>query len=302
MFGFKKSQPPARRRPGVSPPSRPDAFSYYANRAKTEQGSQRRLPTVQTPKISWIRQLPTYVALAAIGISLVLCLSLDTNPKIVQLNDLVAPNQRLRDSRVYQAAAKKILSQHLSSRTKLTIDTQAVITSLKQQFPEISQAYINIPLISRRPVFSLQLAEPQLLFNEQGGQSFVLDKSGRVIMSARDIQKLGGYHLLTVTDQSGLQPKVNEVIMPAQSVAFIRELDAQLVAKKLSIQALSLPAIANELHLRISGINYFVKFNMAEDARLQAGTFLAVKERLEGEHITPAEYIDVRVPEKAYYK
>jgi hypothetical protein len=85
-------------------------------------------------------------------------------------------------------------------------------------------------------------------------------------------------------------------------VQFITGVLAQLQAKQLAITAVTLPPIAHELHVRIQGQPYYVKFNIQSDARIAAGTFLATKSYLEQGRITPAEYVDVRVEERAYYK
>jgi len=54
--------------------------------------------------------------------------------------------------------------------------------------------------------------------------------------------------------------------------------------------------------VKVKGVPYNVKFNLMGDARAEAGTYLAVKQRLEAGHVTPGSYIDVRVDERAYYK
>ncbi|MDB5164021.1 MAG: hypothetical protein JWS12_639 [Candidatus Saccharibacteria bacterium] len=306
MLGRKKQQQNTGRRRSIQENQKQSStFSYYANRGNRPEDVPRRREGQSAPrkaKLSWLHQLPSYLALAAIVISLLFSLGLSTNPRIIQLQDTLAPNQHLRDSSVYQAEGRKILNSSFSSRSKLTIDTQAVSMKLKQHFPEISNAYISVPLVGRRPVISLQLAQPQLLLMSSDHRQYVLDDSGRVMLPADQAQKLGTGDLPAVTDQSGLQVAVGKVVLPKESVSFIKEVVAQLQAKHISLESLVLPTSANELQVHIKGVAYYVKFNMAEDPRQQAGTYLALKDNLEQSHITPAEYIDVRVPERAYYK
>ncbi|MGH7241431.1 MAG: hypothetical protein ACREGB_03995, partial [Candidatus Saccharimonadales bacterium] len=69
------------------------------------------------------------------------------------------------------------------------------------------------------------------------------------------------------------------------------------------VESMALPPAAYELDVKPAGVGYFVKFNMHEDtARQQAGTFLAVRERLVSQGVTPGSYIDVRLDGRAYYK
>ena len=109
-------------------------------------------------------------------------------------------------------------------------------------------------------------------------------------------------NMTTVSDESNLPITIGKQVLPTDTVSFITSVIAQLKATHTSIQSVSLPLEANELQVRIVGQPYAVRFNTQEDARLQTGTYLAVKKRLEGSGDIPKEYIDVRVPERAYYK
>ncbi len=66
---------------------------------------------------------------------------------------------------------------------------------------------------------------------------------------------------------------------------------------------MTLPVGTSELDVRLAGQPYSVKFNLESGtARQQAGTFLATESKLKSQNVTPAEYIDVRVDGRAYYK
>ncbi len=85
-------------------------------------------------------------------------------------------------------------------------------------------------------------------------------------------------------------------------IQFITRLDSQLKAEKLEVQAYTLPLLANELHVRLQGQGYYMKFNTENDSRVQVGTYLAVIEKLNSAGQAPTEYIDFRIEERAYYK
>jgi hypothetical protein len=71
----------------------------------------------------------------------------------------------------------------------------------------------------------------------------------------------------------------------------------------MSVGSMILPAGTSELDVHLAGQPYFVKFNLNNnDPRQQAGTFLAAIANLQKNHITPAQYIDVRVDGRAYYQ
>ena len=91
--------------------------------------------------------------------------------------------------------------------------------------------------------------------------------------------------------------------MSSTDISFIKTVIAQLAAKQVIVSGLTLPVASREIDANIAGVGYIVKFNLQDGKALQqAGTFLATKGRLDSQSITPSQYIDVRVPGRAYYK
>lgn len=248
---------------------------------------------------SYLTYFPTIFAFLAILLSIGYVLSLDTNPRVTTPQDGRATI--LRDPIVYQKAAQKILSSSLTSRSKITINTLAFNREMQRQFPEIQDIGVTLPLLGRRPVVTIQPATPSILLSSNAGL-YVLDNRGRAILTASQATQPIIADLPLITDESGLNIEVGKSILPSQSIEFIQNVLAQLKAKQLKPESLTLPALANELHIRLEGLPYLVKLNTESDARVASGTFFAVKNRLENDGQMPTEYIDVRVEERAYYK
>jgi hypothetical protein len=70
----------------------------------------------------------------------------------------------------------------------------------------------------------------------------------------------------------------------------------------VSVSSLTLPKTAQELDLRTKDRPYYVKFYLGGDALLQAGQFLATRRQFDTSNTQPAEYLDVRVEGKIFYK
>jgi hypothetical protein len=106
-----------------------------------------------------------------------------------------------------------------------------------------------------------------------------------------------------VTDKSGFRVEPEKQALSSADVGFIRTVKAQLAARHVGISSMDLPAGTSELDVHINGDPYFVKFNLESGtARQQSGTFLATRAELKRRHSVPAQYIDVRVDGRAYYK
>jgi hypothetical protein len=241
------------------------------------------------------------LSVTAIIICLGYLLTLTTDPKVVSFTTPRSSEGLLRPTAQYQAAAQQIMRDSILNRTKITIDVDGLEAALRQRFPELSTVAVTLPIIGRRPVVQLQATTPALILTAKDGTSFMIGASGRAIMPA-SAYKPDGPALPIVRDESGLPIKVGSSALTSSDVNFITTILGQLKAKGITAESLTMPAVAAELRLKPAGGPYYVKFDLNGSARQQVGTFLALKQKLDTDHITPTEYIDVRVNEKAYYK
>lgn len=311
MSIFKKKQPPVERRRPVPPEaSRPRAFSYYANRSQQDINTGRvqlREETNNRAKAQrWIQfaliHFGTIIGVIVILACVVYVVGLSTNPKIVPMPS--ADNGHfLRSSAVYQKAAEALLNESFSSRNKITINVSAVSEKLKQEFPELADVSITLPLIGHRPIIYIQPTQPVFILSTINHNSYIIDNNGRALINVSNVPRGTGLDLPVVNDQSGLTVKQGNIVVTESDVQFIKVVTAQLKAHSIGIKSLTLPPAADELDVAISGVPYIVKFNLySGTAAVQTGAFLAVREQLTSEHITPSHYIDVRIDGRAYYK
>ena len=302
---FKKQAAPASGRRQVVSGGRPTAYSYHANRSEQEYNVGRSEPREQDTRrqarvLRDIRQrLGFILALLVVLACIINVLRLSSDPKVVSLTAGSA-DTFLHSNATYEQAAQKLLAGSILNGNKITINSDQIVHKLKQEFPELSDVSITLPLVGHRPVVYIAPTTPSLIL-QAGPSSFVLDENGKVLTtntSGPDTTSLP-----TVTDQSGLKAEVNKQALPASTISFIQTVLGQLAAAHLTVASLTLPTSTYELDVHPSGVGYFVKFNIhSDDARQQAGTYLAVRQRLQSQNITPAAYIDVRVDGRAYYK
>lgn len=296
MLRKQKNQPSNRRPLGKSRPGK-TAFSYYASRSPAD-GKNGRIKKEVRKSLKW-QLVPSFIAFFLIAASLVYASILDPNPRLSV--EETASAAILSDHSVYIAAAQGYLKESIFSRSKLLVDTKTIESKLLEEFPELRSATITIPLTGRRPILTLKAADPRLLLTTTDG-NYIIDSAGWAVLKVADTELSSQLGLPTVQDATSLEINIGQVALTAREAAFISELNHQLAAKAVAIDSIILPPLANELHLRPTGQPYFVKFNMLEDARQQAGAFLATQARLERDGLRATEYIDVRVEEKAFFK
>lgn len=291
----------------VNRAERPSAFNYSANRNEQEYNLGRGVPRDQDIRRRerliryWRQRLGMFLA----GVVLVICvlytLHLSNNPKVVSLAP-ASSGYFLQDDSVYQQAAAKAFRSSILNDNKVTINTVGIQQKLQHQFPELSQVSVTIPLMSHRPIVYIAPTTPSIILSTTGGD-YVLDNNGKALIRADAIGGLAKLNLPTIKDQSGLRIHGGDIALSSTSVNFIRTVVAELNAKGVQVSSLTLPPAAYELDVKPVGAGYYGKFNLHQPtARQQSGTFLAVRQRLAAQNITPSSYIDVRLDGRAYYK
>lgn len=292
-------------------------FSYHAAQpARSEPGRSPSVTRLLRPEVAdkppirrevvqhWPRRV-LRVALVVLIVVLALYNLFLTRDPVIVVHERADGRQLLllRSQETYQDTAREVLAGSLTNTNKLTINTGQVAAQLRDRFPELAHVSVVLPIIGNQPAIHIQTARPKLvLASTRTGGVFLIDSAGRAIMDATKVTVSVKEKLPVVQDQSGLSVAVGDNALPSDNVDFITEVIGQLSAKGIRVTSMVLPPGSSELDVWIDGVPYFVKFNLRGDARVGAGTFLAVKQQLERENKTPGSYIDVRVENKAYYR
>lgn len=305
MFRKKQKTPTSQIR-NVQSSARAPVFSYYANRSTAETTRGRGEIAAERSSRLALKRWMGYAPSLAAGIALLVCLgyvsTLNADPNIQVVGQAAQVETLVSDMSSYRDEFRSVLTDSPFNRSKLFINTDHIARKLSERHPELGEISVVLPLVGRRPVFKVRPAEPAITLSASGGP-YVVDTKGRVLAYTRDTNSSITDKLPVVRDESGLPIERGNSVITNETIRFITLVTGQLAHANVRPEALILPQTnAGELHMRLEGKPYFVKFDMRGQGRLQAGAFIAVKEHLEQQGKTPGEYIDVRVPEKAFYK
>lgn len=207
----------------------------------------------------------------------------------------------LRDEETYASATKKILQSSISNKNKLSISTHSIELALLQEFPELSDVAITVPIMGKKPIVELKSEQPELFLANQKGV-FVINNEGRVVAKTNQNNGIKDLVLPIVREESNYPIELGKSALTKQEVVFITTLLTQLENKNLEIESLTLPPAASEMHVKIKNLPYYIKFNLLTDARIASGQFIAAKKQFENLNDIPQEYVDVRVEEKVFFK
>ncbi len=299
---FNKKNKNQRRNPADQSNGR--IYSYYSNTRlrSDEQPNRARLktPKARMPKINkWWRHTPSILALVAIFICLCFVLSINTQAKVIQLGQ----NQGvyLQSNQTYQDAATQIINKSLLNHNKVTINASSISQQMKDQFPELADVSVTVPLINRRPIIYLTASQPAIIL-QTNDESTLIDYRGVAILPAFQVKNQSQLKLPTIKDLSNPSIELGKPVLTTESIKFITDVNKQFQAEGLKAQQLTLPASPNELDVKLAGQKYFIKMDTTGDSREQVGAYLAVKRKLASLQDSPSQYIDVRVPGRVFYK
>lgn len=303
---LSKREPARRQRlPSGDLAPKPSPFAYRARRSDQSfnvgrQNSADKPVQRQSQARSLLGRVGLWALLIAIIVSAANVLSLSSRARILPM---ISGQDRtfLRQESAYEAAANKLLSASVWNHNKLTINSDKLARELQTQFPELESVSVTVPLLSHRPLVYIEPASPALVLMARNG-AFVVSSTGKALLQGDSAEALNQPGLPRLNDQSGLHVELNHQALPANDVAFIKEVAAQLKAKQIPVADLSLPPGSRELDVRLVGQPYVIKFNLMEQAREQAGAFIATLDKLKGDNVMPAHYVDVRVPGRVYYQ
>lgn len=295
---FRKKKIDQRRSPGASQPA--NVFSYHSNRS-TPDVARARYDTVasHTQGLERFKHVPTLLTAIVIVASLLYASVLTNEPRL-QVFASESGRSLQRSDEVYSDFVAQLLGKSVLNKSKLTFNSNSLVESLQQQFPEVDSAIVTLPLLGRKPIVRIAVSSPAFILATSQGSYYVNDK-GLPLVRVSEVEKQPE-NVSIITDETGLPIKTGKQVLTTDTVSFISQLLEQLKATKTSHESITLPLEANEVQVKLIGVPYAVRFNSLLDARTQVGTFIAVKQRLEGKGETPEEYIDVRVEERAYYK
>lgn len=302
LFNNKKQNQP-RDMTRRTPRSNKSVYSYHSQRSERIDKLNRQPEEVdknkqKRQKRKVFQHIPALILIILMLVVATYLSTLDGNVKIIIKDD---KNTALRDSLVYQEAVTKFSNSSIVNRSKILFDNQGLIEHLKKQFPEISAVTVTMPLFARSPEIKIQTTRPSFILTS-GQEAYLVGSNGVALINIRDIKDVSNLGLRTVNDESGISITSGKSAMPQEQALFIATVVEQLEKQGMIVDLLTIPNSPYDVHIKIKELNYFVKFNILEAPKQQVGSFIALKNKLDAEKITPKEYIDVRVGERVFYK
>ncbi len=299
LFNKTKTAKTAERQP-VETAGRAPVYSYRSMRDSRTNEARNMNPSRPTGSGSGslIQKIVRRITIGLTVAILLFGLWLKPAPQVTIINQ---PGTVHRTEAAYKAGIQSIWNKRLFNQTKLTIQADQLSLAIEQLFPEIESARVELPLLGQLPNVVITPAKPILLLVTQKGAFYVAENGKTMVRSDQvAVNQLGS--LPTIRDDSGIVPEPGRPALPIQQIETVIELLKLAQAANLELETVVLPLLPNQVDMVVKGSSYSVKFSLTEDPKQGIGALLAVREKFAKENIMPSTYLDLRVPDKAFYK
>ena len=193
-----------------------------------------------------------------------------------------------------QAEAKTIKQGSLKQGNLVTLNAGQFSDALKKADPLILSVELKRKWFHTL-VIVVNLKQPGLGWTT-GNQSYLVDRNGTII----DVFPQGST-LPVVIDNANLPVKVNQRIVSTKFVSFVADMAAGLPQTGLKPAKIEVKETTVDLYVTTDK-NYQIIFDTSRSASDELTDLRGVLATLVAQKKTPAAYIDLRIPSKAYYK
>lgn len=211
---------------------------------------------------------------------------------------------RLPDSRAYIETAKQFAGPDLKNHFTFSLRDKDLSQYLIAKHQEISSVTVERGLFDASPTLRLRMRHPVLIWQtRQDQQAFYVDSNGVTFAH----NAFGGdEQLVQVNDQSGVPAELGSPVASSRQIRFLGQFVGQVVQTsegKITVAKIVFPpSSTKQIDVHLTGRNFYSKVYLERPAKAQAEQLVQTVQYLDSRAITPAEYIDVRIADRIYYK
>lgn len=189
----------------------------------------------------------------------------------------------------------EIMNSSILGRNIIFINTDKLASQFAEKNPQLSNIKIH-----KRPINGIEITiverQPSLIWRS-GNTQYVLSEDGRAYSQWGG----GSTELTIVTDSANLPVTLGQQVVPASFIIFTRQLISRLNEQKFTYDGISVPETTSEVYVKTKA-GYIVKFDSTRQVNEQMTDLKAVLTSLAKQKKQPAEYIDLRISGKVFYK
>lgn len=244
-------------------------------------------------QISWWRltlKLSPYILLIGIIVGVVFFSSIFRIDKV----DVQGPNTEL--SKGLNDEVTKYLKSSLAGKNWLFLDTNSLKGRLQKTFT--GQEAIMVEKQFPNKLIVKTDEQKSAIVWKTGSKKYIVSINGRVMSELQGDNNTG---LAVLTDGSSLPVDVGNKILSRDFVNFAIKVGDYVKAKSLGPEQIYITETTKELLVKTTA-GYEIKFNTEETPDAQLRSLQATLDLLVSQNKQATQYIDLRVPGRAFYK
>lgn len=205
----------------------------------------------------------------------------------------------------YEATAKQFRSSSPGNSFVFSLDADALSQYLIAHHHEISSVKVIRHPFSRSVDLAVTLRQPVLMWQtSHENQAFYVDANG--ISFSFDGYTNRDAKLVHVNDESSVPAQLGVPVASSRQISFLGQLVGQIATSagsQLTVSKIVFPpSSTKEIDVYLTGKPYFVKVYLDRSGKAQAEELIKAVSYLQQKGTQPSQYIDVRVPERVFYK
>lgn len=208
----------------------------------------------------------------------------------------VSGNQTLSEDAIKNQVLE-VINGSLINQNILFVPGQTIETNLKKNNYQISKAKIERKLFNTVKI-TITEQKPSILW--RSGNTLSVFASNGHAYSGEPSEQLKK-SLPTVVDTSNLPVKTGEKSLTESFVSFVSELHARLPEKGVVASEYQVQETTTDLYV-VTQAGYKIRFDTTRSVNDQLTDLVAVLDELKKQGKKPAEYIDLRINGRVFYK
>lgn len=241
------------------------------------------------------------VTAAALLILLFFRMSADS----VSLDSNASSRLKAEQTTTYKAAVLEGYRANTLFGQTWLLDNKAFSKDITDKYPEVEHVDITTLAPLKRDIQAdIRFRKPVFIWRDASQTDQFVDKNG-VLFSKNLDPSVNVKKLIRIEDQSGVVLEEGSSVLTEQLIQFVGQLHSkvpQLYGAGNSITRVIIPRSTREVQIQVSNQPYLIKLSSVRNIDEEVGELRDLLAFLKQGNITPAAYIDVRVPHKAFYK
>ncbi len=264
----------------------------------SEQSAQLQSPRVQAHALRRTRRklrMMLFGVVVFVGLLGWILAQLIVTPKvaIISAPDNTTSQTAARD---YQASIQRYLINHPLERLAVSLNVVNLKAHLQSEYPEVLSVSPPEKQSLWTADFSINLRPPVVLWRSGGNTAYV-DSEG--VVFSRNVL---GKSVVAVEDKTGIATSAGASVISGRFLQFIGKTTGYFAERGYMVSKVILPAdTTRQLLISLDGVAYPVKMTVDRPSAGQVEDAARSILYLQKQAIQ-AEYIDVRVSRRAYYK